>query len=149
MVDVSCEVEIGCPAAEVFDYTSVVTNDPVWTGGLVEVRPLGDPRLAPGAAFERVSRFLGRQLVYRIEVRSLEPGSRVVMETSSGPFPMRIVDETEALGPDRCRFRIRASGEPGGFFAFAAPLVSAATRRSIQRDVDTLRDVLEARRAAR
>ncbi|MCB9686256.1 MAG: SRPBCC family protein [Alphaproteobacteria bacterium] len=143
MVDVSCEAEIGRSAADVFAYTSLVTNDPVWTGGLVEVRPIGDPHLVPGGAFERVSRFLGRQLVYRIEVREVEPGRRVVMETSSGPFPMRIVYETEPLGPSRCRFRIRASGEPGGFFAFAAPVVSAATRRSIQRDVDTLRDVLE------
>jgi hypothetical protein len=128
----------------VWDYLADPVNDVTWTSGLLEARPLTEGPYAPGFRVERVSQFLGRRLTYTIEVKDVVPGERVEMETTAGPFPIRV---TYALEPVEggTRFSIRNRGEPSGFFALTGPLLAAAVRRQVQLDVETLRDVLESR----
>jgi hypothetical protein len=37
-------------------------------------------------------------------------------------------------------------GEPGGFFKLADPLIERALKRQVRNDLETLKDLLEARR---
>jgi hypothetical protein len=142
-VDVSVETVIARPRGEVFAYTTRLEHDPVWTSGLVEARRLdGDAPFGRGTKIERISRFLGRKMVYTLDVVAFEPGALVEMVTTAAPFPMNVRYEYEDH-PDGCRFRIRTTGDPGGFFGLAIPIVAPAVRRSIAHDLATLKDVLE------
>ncbi|MFZ5476940.1 MAG: SRPBCC family protein [Myxococcota bacterium] len=141
-VDVTCETVIARPLDAVWAATTNPAHDARWTTGVVEVRPRQPGPLAPGAEVERHSQFLGRRMVYVIRVTEVVEGRLVAMETASGPFPMTVRYEYEPADGGT-RFRIRTSGDPGGFYALAAPLVAAAVRRNINNDLATLREWLE------
>jgi uncharacterized protein YndB with AHSA1/START domain len=141
-VDVLAEVAIACPRGRVFECVTDPGRDRSWTGGLVEVRPRQPGPLRAGAQVERHTSFLGRRMVYLVEVGEVVAPERVEMTVTEGPFPMQI---TYALVEEggQTRMSIRARGEPGGFFAIAGPLLEMATRRQIQADLEKLKGLLE------
>lgn len=140
-VDVSCEVMIQRPRAEVAGFMFDPRHDAVWTTGVVEAHPKQVGLLATGARVERVSKFLGRRLHYLIEVVDHGPNTFVEMHTAE-PFEMRVRYELEDVEAGT-RARIRASGEGTGFFRMAAPLLGRMVRRNIQNDLLALKEVLE------
>lgn len=75
--------------------------------------------LAVGSRFEFVAQFLGRRLAYTYEVRELAPGSRYVMATAEGPFPMETSYEWEDTPSGGTRMTLRNRGEPSGFSSVA------------------------------
>lgn len=142
-VDVRAEVRIARPRRDVAAFMFEPANDAIWTTGVVECKPLAPGPLRTGARVERVSKFLGRRFGYLVEVVDHEDERFVLMEVAQ-PFPMRIRYVLEDDGEHATRARIETSGEAGGFFAIAAPLLSRMVRRSIQNDLENLREYLEA-----
>ena len=65
------------------------------------------------------------------------------MTTHEGPFPMTTV-YAWAADPGGTRVTLRNHGEPSGFGAMAAPVMSAAMRRANRADLARLKAVLEA-----
>lgn len=143
-VDVAPEVVIRRPRAAVAAYMFDPRNDAEWTANVKEVRPRQEGRLSVGSRVERVVRFLGREFGYEYEVLAAE-GDRFVMLRVEQPFPMRVRYELEDEGDGATRARIRATGDPGGFFRIAAPLMRLMVRRSIRRDLGALKRNVEAR----
>ncbi len=143
MTDVEVETTIGRPRHEVARYVADWRNDPEWIGALTAVELLGDGDLGVGSRVRRVARFLGRRIDYVNEVVEFEPGSRLVMRSVEAPFPMRVVYEWDDAGASETRMRIRARGDASGFYRLAAPVLSLAVRRSIARDLERLKRVLE------
>ncbi|MCI0570103.1 MAG: SRPBCC family protein [Myxococcaceae bacterium] len=142
-VDVSPQVTISRPRDEVAAFMFDPRNDALWTTGVVESRPLTEGLLRTGSRVERVSKFLGRQFGYLVEVTGHTEGRLVEMRVTE-PFPMRIRYELEDCA-DGTVARIRAQGEAGGFFKLAAPFLSRMVRRSITNDLENLKGYLEAR----
>jgi uncharacterized protein YndB with AHSA1/START domain len=143
-VDVTAEVIIQRPRAEVFRFVTDVAQDTLWTSGLLEAHQLTDGPFAAGTRIERTSKFLGRRFSYTIEIRHVEPDAHIEMVTTAGPFPMTIHYQLDDQA-EGTRMRIRALGEPGGFFSLAAPLLGRSVRRQIGLDLETLKEVLESR----
>jgi uncharacterized protein YndB with AHSA1/START domain len=143
-VDVTAEVIIQRPRAEVFRFVTDVSQDTLWTSGLIEARKVTDGPFAAGTRIERTSKFLGRRFSYTIDIQRVEPDALVEMVTTAGPFPMTIYYQLDDQAGGT-RMRIRAMGEPGGFFSLAAPLLGRSVRRQIGLDLETLKDVLESR----
>ena len=61
---------------------------PQWYRNIESVAWQTEPPVRVGSRMAFVARFLGRTLAYTYEVTELEPGARLVMSTSQGPFPM-------------------------------------------------------------
>jgi carbon monoxide dehydrogenase subunit G len=141
-IDVQSEVLIQRPRAQVAAFMFDPRNDAIWTTGVIECRPLTEGRLRAGSRVERLTKFLGRQFGYTYEVTAAD-GDRSVDMRVAQPFPMQIRYELEDAG-EGTRARIRASGEAGGFFRVAAPLLSRMVRRNISNDLETLKEYLEA-----
>ncbi len=119
-------------------------HDPVWIGGVREARLQGGPPLREGSRVARVASFLGRRIAYVNEVTELSP-ARLDMRSVDAPFPMRITYELEEHdGARATTVRNRVRGDAGRFFGLAAPLLAPVVRRSVQRDLDRLRRILEA-----
>ncbi|MCZ7684454.1 MAG: hypothetical protein M5U28_39080 [Sandaracinaceae bacterium] len=121
------------------------TNDAIWTTGVVECRPLTEGRLREGSKVERVSKFLGRQFGYLMQVVAGSGDDFVEMRVEE-PFPMWIRYELEDA-PEGTRASIRTRGDATGFFRLAAPFMGRMVRRSIENDLALLREYLEARSA--
>lgn len=141
-VDVLTETVIHRPLAEVAAFAGDPTNAPRWYANIRSIEWETSPPLAVGSRMAFVAHFLGRRLAYTYEVRELEPGRRLVMSTTQGPFPMETTYTWEEV-PDGTRMTLRNRGEPTGFAAFTAPLMAMAMRRANLADLGRLRGVLE------
>jgi hypothetical protein len=96
-----------------------------------------------------VAHFLGRRLAYTYEVIELKPGAMLVMRTSEGPFPMETSYTWEAVGQAETRMTLRNRGEPSGFSKLMSPILQSAMRRANRKDLERLKQLLEARTPSR
>lgn len=140
-VDVSPEVIIFKPRAQVAAFMFDPTRDAQWTGGVVEVRPLTEGLLRTGSRVERVSRFLGKTFPYLVEVTDAAAESFVQMKVEK-PFPMDIRYELEDV-EGGTRARIRCRGEARGFFRLAGPLMNRMVKKNITEDLERLKACVE------
>ena len=143
-IDVTAEVQVRRPRAEVAAYMVDPANDPAWIGGVREVRIETPPPLRAGSRVARVASFLGRRVEYVNEVTELDPERVLDMRSVRAPFPMRITysfEDADATGAATV-VRNRVQGDPGGFFALFGPLLAPLVRRSVQKDLERLRDVV-------
>ena len=133
-IDVTAEVQVARPHDAVAAYMTDPANDPEWIGGIREARLLGDPPIKVGSQVAREARFLGRKIDYVNEVTELD-SEHLDMRSVVAPFPMRITYEFEERdGGTRVSNHVR-----GGGSRLMAPIV----RRSIRRDLERLREILE------
>ena len=87
---------------------------------------------------------MGRELRYTYEVVEFVADQRLVMRTAEGPFPMETAYEWADAEPGFTLMTLRNRGEPTGFTRFVAPMVAMAMRRANVKDLERLREILEA-----
>ena len=143
-VDVSTEIEIARPRAEVAAYAADPDNATAWYANIKAVEWQTPRPVAVGSRVAFVARFLGRRLAYTYEVRQLVPGARFVMSTAEGPFPMETTYAWADTASGGTRMTLRNRGEPAGFSRIAAPLMATAMRRANRKDLRRLKAILEA-----
>ncbi|MFF9909555.1 SRPBCC family protein [Streptomyces sp. NPDC013457] len=116
-----------------------------WSENIASVEWRTPPPAVIGSRLAFVARFLGRRLAYTHVITAYEPGRRLVMRTSEGPFPMETTYTWEPHAPagDHTRMALRNRGEPCGFTSVAAPVVAAAMRRAQRKDLARLEALLE------
>ena len=141
-IDVNAEVVINRSVDDVASYAMNADNDPVWISGIVEAKMLTDPPVTKGTQVERVATFLGKRIEYVLEVVDHDPKTLLVMHSVKGPFPMTVTYQFEGSS-DGTVARIRIQGEATGFYRLAGPLLARAVKRSITKDLETLKDLLE------
>jgi uncharacterized membrane protein len=141
-VDIVTEIEIARPCADVAAFAGDPENAPRWYVNIRSVEWKTEPPLRIGSRLAFVARFLGRRLAYTYEVVELVPGSRLVMRTAEGPFPMETSYTWEARG-EATRMTLRNRGEPSGFSKLVAPVMARAMRRANEKDLEKLKSLLE------
>lgn len=142
-VDVQTEIVIDRPVAEVASYAGDPSTAPRWYRNIESVEWKTPPPMRIGSKLDFVARFLGRRLAYTYEITELVADRRLVMKTAEGPFPMETTYTWEALDAGRTRMTLRNRG--GGFSAIPAALQRVAIRRATQKDLSTLKRLLEKR----
>ena len=146
-VDVLTEVVIDAPPEVVSGYAADPGSAPGWYRNIASVTWASPPPLAVGSRLGFVASFTGRELVYTYEVTDWVPGSRLVMRTAQGPFPMETTYTWEPAVGGRTRMTLRNRGMPAGFSRWLAPFMAAAMRRANRKDLAMLKRLLEAERA--
>jgi hypothetical protein len=87
-----------------------------------------------------VASFLGRRVEYLNEITRLGPGV-LEMRSVKAPFPMHITYTFEPRdGGTVVRNHVRGGG---GWLSLGSPAFAPLVRRSVQKDLERLRDVLE------
>ena len=143
-VDVLTEIEIQRPRDEVAAFAADPANATAWYKNIKSVEWETPPPAAVGSRVRFVARLLGRTLAYTYAIREVEPGRRLVMHTAEGPFPMETIYTWEDAGEAATRMTLRNRGEPSGFAALSAPLMTRAMRRANEADLRRLKELLEA-----
>ena len=142
-VDVSTDVVINRPPANVSAYASDPDHVPAWYKNIKSVEWKTDRSIAVGSRIAFVAQFLGRRLAYTSEIAEFIPGERLVMRTTDGPFPMETTYTWQPMANDRTRMTLRNRGTPTGFTAWVAPFMAYAMRRANRKDLALLKRLLE------
>lgn len=82
-------------------------------------------------------------MAYIYEIVTFQPGERLVMRTSEGPFPMETQYGWESTEGDSTRMKLRNHGDPKGFSRLIAPFVAFAMRQANRKDLRRLKELLE------
>jgi mono/diheme cytochrome c family protein len=82
-------------------------------------------------------------LEYTYEVREIEAGTRFVMATAQGPFPMQTTYTWQDAAGGATEMTLRNTGEPSGFAAVTAPVMTRAMRKANEADLRRLKALLE------
>lgn len=143
-VDVRTELVIDRPVDVVAGYAADPGNAPHWYANIESVEWKTSPPATVGSRVAFVARFLGRRLEYTYELAEHVPGSRLVMRTNEGPFPMETTYTWHPVGTGSTRMTLRNRGEPTGFSKLLSPLMAPAMRRANRKDLAALKAILEA-----
>lgn len=144
-VDILTDIVIDRPRDVVAAYAGDPDNAPEWYVNIESVEWQTAKPVAIGSRMAFVAHFLGRRLAYTYEVVELVPGERLAMRTAQGPFPMETTYTWEAVDGSRTRMTLHNRGEPAGFSALVAPLMSLAMRRANRADLANVKKILEQR----
>jgi hypothetical protein len=128
-------------------FASEPDNAPRWYVNIKRAEWKTPRPIGIGSRFAFVAQFLGRRLEYVYEVVEYIPDKRLVMRTADGPFPMETMYEWEPAA-NGTRMTLRNRGTSTGFSRIVAPFMSAAMRRANQKDLATLKGLLEAGNAS-
>jgi hypothetical protein len=142
-VDVTTEIDIDRPRAEVAAFASDPDNAVAWYENIEAVEWKSPRPLALGSKLAFVARFLGKRLAYTYEVREHVPDERFVMSTAEGPFPMETTYAWRDTPSGGTHMTLRNRGAPAGFSKLVAPVMATAMRRANRKDLEQLKRLLE------
>ncbi|GAM14112.1 SRPBCC family protein [Mesobacillus selenatarsenatis] len=143
MVDVLTEIEIKSPVDQVSDYAANPDNAPEWYVNIDSAEWLTEKPLNLSSKIAFKAKFLGRELAYIYEIVEYDPGRKMVMQTSEGPFPMKTTYTWNAVDANTTRMTLRNQGEPTGFSKLVSPFMASMMKKANMKDLRNLKEILE------
>jgi len=141
MITVEKTIHINKPVEEVFAYTSNFENTTQWQGGVESVEVEGDPNQV-GGKYTEVRKFLGREMKTTLEVTAFERNAKWAAKALNGPVPYEVVTTFESENGGT-KIYTRVDGEPSGFFKLAQGAVQSQLDKSLEEDLQRLKEQLE------
>ena len=138
-------IEINRSLQEVFDYVSDVGNYPKWMAHALEVRKDTEGPPQQNDRFIVAIKSVGRRFETPYERTSYEANRRYTDRAVGGPIPNQRWECTFQEVPGGTRLMRAVDAEPGGLLKLLEPLQKRALKRQLRKDLQTLKDLLEAR----
>jgi uncharacterized membrane protein len=138
-------IEINRPLEEVFNYVSDVDNYPEWMAHALEVLKNTEGSPQQSDRFIVAIKSVGRRFETPYERTSFEANRRYTDRAVGGPIPNQRWDCTFEEVPGGTRVTRAVDAEPAGLLKLLEPLQKRAAERQLRKDLQTLKDVLEAR----
>jgi uncharacterized membrane protein len=137
-------IEINRPLQEVFNYVSDVGNYPEWMADALEVHKdtAGPPHQSD--RFTLAIKSVGRRFETPYERISYEANRQYTDGAVGGPVPNQRWDSTFQEVPGGTRLTRAVEAEMSGILKLLEPIQKRSAERGLRRDLQTLKDVLEA-----
>ncbi len=140
----AASIVIARPPAEVFAYMDDVSREPEWQPGLRSATQEPEGPTEVGTKKTYTSSFLGRDVKNTYVVKELEPGRRVVYETTPDST---ISTRTEIVcepDPGGTKVMMRVEGKPKGVLRFVpSSVLETAFTEEVQSALGRLKKLLE------
>lgn len=141
---VAQNVVIDLPAREIFAYVAEFENLADWSGVVIAVRKSPSGAMHVGTTVLITIRFLGKWVQSTYEVVECEPGHHITLKSIAGIAPCVFSFLFEPLADSRTRLSFEAAIQQGAYLGLAEQTAASATRRQIEHDLLTLKEILEA-----
>ena len=138
-------IEIARPLQEVFDYVSDVGNYPEWMAHALEVLKDTEGPPQQNDRFIVAIKSVGRRFETPYERSSYEANRQYTDRAVGGPIPNQRWDCTFQEVPGGTRLTRAVEAEMSGILKLLEPIQKRTAERGLRRDLQTLKDVLEAR----
>jgi hypothetical protein len=112
-----------------------------WMGGLVSAKH-HSPNSGVGERHTQIRKVMGRELQTTYECIEWQPPYRARFTVVEGPIQFEVEQIYETL-EGATQFTMIVTGEPGGYFAVAAPLLVNQLKRDFEADFGRLKTILE------
>jgi uncharacterized membrane protein len=140
--EVTAHVVIGRPIGDVFAFVKDMNSHAEWQTGVLESRVTSEGSVDVGSTYSYVTQMLGREIRTEGEVITCDPDKGFFYRSTKAPFPIEGGYTFEkANGGTRVTQRLVANIE--GFFRLAKPIVERMTKRNLENNLQTLKEVLE------
>ena len=144
MARIEASVVINRPLKEVADYMYDVKNWSEWQAFVLEAELTKEAPEVVGSIFRGVNHFLGQRMEWTAESTAFEQYKTGTMRIVTGP---QTIDQTttyeEVEGGTKVTVVAEAEPVPG-LFRLAGPVVVRIYGREVQRNLDLLKEILEA-----
>jgi uncharacterized membrane protein len=138
-------IEINKPLEQVFKYIVDVGNYPHWMAHVLDVRKHTPGPPQRGDSFVVAIRSVGRRFETPYERISYEPDRRYTDQAVGGPIPNQRWHSAFHEMPGGTRFTRAVDVESRGLLQLLEPLQKRAVKRQLKNDLQTLKQVVEAR----
>jgi hypothetical protein len=142
-LDVTASTVIDAPPDAVARVQFDPNRDPEWIGGVDRVELVTTQPFGLGSQVRRIGGFLGRKIVWLMNVEEYEPARLVRMHARESPFPMDVDYILEPAGEAQTRASIRIQGKGGSVYGMPGFLQGPMVRRSVQGDLARLKRIVE------
>ena len=140
MIRVELELEIECPAQQVFDRLADVGRVPEWQSSAVGAHVEGPMGL--GARIHETRRLLGREAHTELEVAVFDPPRRLTLHTLRGPVKVDVDHRLDSQG-DGTLLHVVAEADPGPILRLAKPVLKRQAEHELRTDFERLKELLE------
>ena len=144
MLRIEKSIEINQPIVKVFEFVRNPENEPLWRTEIYESQLASEAPFGVGSKINQTVHFLGRNIEGSAEITVYEPNQNFSWKLICGPIPGEGHNIFEDLGEGQTRYTISTEFDVGGFFKLAEPIVGRTTRRQVEANLATLKDLLEA-----
>jgi uncharacterized protein YndB with AHSA1/START domain len=138
---VEASVSVNRPPADVFAVLIDVAHQPKWSKGAGKILNVSENPAILGTTWTQISKFVGRELEAHLKVTDFEANRRFGSQVDK-PIPFQLLFALEPVGTGT-KLTFTATGEPGGFFGVAAPLLRKNIKDTMTSDLKTLKAQLE------
>ena len=128
---------------DVFAVLSDVEKTPIWSSAAVEEHWTSEGPVGVGSTRRAVGRSFGVRSENETVVTDFEPNQKLGLKSVSSPVPFQIAIMFEPIGQGT-RIDWVQELKPEGFYRLVIPLFFKAGMRVIRRDLETLKELLEA-----
>jgi uncharacterized membrane protein len=145
MISIVESIIIQRPIEDVFAFMSETKNLPLWQTDVLEARHSPEGPVQVGTQVTLVRVMMGRTIEATTAISEYAPPTRYAFKSTSGP-EITGVNSCEATA-EGTKFTTTFDLQTGGVFSLADPLVGRTIQRSVERDLATLKELLESQAA--
>lgn len=142
MIKAEHSAVINRPVNEVFDFVVDPTREPEWQEGVLEAGFSEGSTPGVGAEVFEKRKFMGREMVSKLQVTEFEANKMFVGKVTEGPVKFEVKETFETVDGGT-KVTIELHGEPGGFFKLAEGLVQKQLQSQMASDYERAKTLLE------
>ncbi len=143
MIKVQTEIIINKPIEEVSTFSADPSNSMQWNSNLISIQWKTPKPIQLNSKIAFKAKFLGRLLCYTYEVVLFEENKKMILKSKEGPFLITTTYSWTSIDENTTLMKIENQGNPNGFFKLINPLMPFLIKKSNNKSLKKLKDILE------